>query len=55
MAREALSFGAIMVGVVVGITALLFGEIASNDVILLSGGLLVLLSVGGLTGAIARA
>lgn len=55
MAREALSFGAIMVGVALGTAILLFGETADSDVILLSGGLLVLLSVGGLTGAIARA
>ena len=55
MASDALSFSAIIAGVVIGTAVLLFGEAAGSDAILLSGGILVLLSVGGLTTAITRA
>lgn len=55
MDSEALPFVAIMAGVSLGTAVLLFGEASSNDVLILAGGILALLSVGGLTGAIARA
>lgn len=55
MDSEALPFVAIMAGVVLGTAVLLFGEASGNEILLLGGGVLALLSVGGLTGAIARA
>lgn len=55
MDSEALPYVAIMVGVALGTAVLLFGEAAGNETLLLGGGVLALLSVGGLTGAIARA
>jgi hypothetical protein len=55
MAREALTFGAIIAGVVLGTAVLLFGEASSSDALILGGGVLALLSVGGLTTAITRA
>jgi hypothetical protein len=44
-----------MAGVALGTGLLLFGETADSDVLLLGGGILALLSVAGLTGAVARA
>jgi hypothetical protein len=55
MERDALTFGTIVVGVALGTATLLFGESSGNEPLLLAGGALVILSVGGLTGAIARA
>lgn len=55
MDRDALTFGTIMAGVALGTAILLFGESGGNESLVLAGGALVILSVGGLTGAIARA
>lgn len=54
MAREALPFVVIMAGVALGTATLLFGETAGSDLLLYGGGIVALLSVAGLTGAIAR-
>ncbi|MFB6298717.1 MAG: hypothetical protein ABEH65_00475 [Halobacteriales archaeon] len=55
MDRDALIFGTMVLGVIVGVAALLYGEYAHGlDALVPIGGVIALVAVGGLAAAIAK-
>jgi uncharacterized membrane protein YgaE (UPF0421/DUF939 family) len=53
MRRESLLYGLFVAGVVAGLAILLAGEFEGADTFVFAGGIVILLSVGGLTALVA--